>query len=184
MSNVSRFLFKKTFFSSSMFATYFSGWYGTIHWEKHWNSIATSGDGLLERKRYFQDGWQRQKFLSHAEKLLSVDVKPTVQDDASVKSINLDVQSYADTLEIAKIESIVFFSKQWTISWIFSLKNQPITLYIIYLAFKIFSFNLHAKQRLKTLLEFGCGNGCFKNFLTRVYFPCPFAFSNHWQSLS
>ena len=61
------------------------------------------------------------------------------------------------------------------LSWIFSLKNQPITLYIIYLAFKIFSFNLHA-ERLKTLLEFGCGNGCFKNFLTRVYFPCPFAF--------
>ena len=70
------------------------------------------------------------------------------------------------------------------LSWTFSLKNQPITLYIIYLAFKICSFNLHAKQRLKTLLEFGCGNGYFKNFLTRVYFPCPFAFLNHWQGLS
>ena len=69
-------------------------------------------------------------------------------------------------------------------SWIFSLKNQPITLYRIYLAFKIFSFNLPAKQRVKIQLEFECGNGYFKNFLTRVYFPCPFAFSNHWQSLS
>ena len=132
VSNVSRFLFKKTFFSSSMFATYFSGWYGTIHWEKHWNSIATSGDGLLERKRYFQDGWQRQKFLSHAEKLLSVDVKPTVQDDASVKSINLDVQSYADTLEIAKIESIVFFSKQWTKLDIFFKKSTNNVIYNLF----------------------------------------------------
>ena len=115
-----------------MFATYFSGWYGTIHWEKHWNSIATSGDGLLERKRYFQDGRQRQKFLSHAEKLLSVDVKPTVQDDASVKSINLDVQSYADALEIAKIESIVFFSKQWTKLNIFFKKSTNNVIYNLF----------------------------------------------------
>ena len=89
-----------------MFATYFSGWFGTIHWEKHGNSIPTSGDGLWERKQFFQDGWQWQKFLSHAEKLLSVDVKPTVQDEASVKSINLDIQSYADALEIATIEFV------------------------------------------------------------------------------
>ena len=34
-------------------------------------------------------------------------------------------------------------------SWIFSLKNQPIMLYRIYLAFKIFSFNLPAKQRVE-----------------------------------
>ena len=48
-------------------------------------------------------------------------VKQTVQDNASVKGINLDVQSYVDALEIATIElifndfySIVFFPKQWT----------------------------------------------------------------------
>ena len=69
-------------------------------------------------------------------------------------------------------------------NWIFSLKNLPITVYRIYLASKIFSFNLPAKQRVKTQLEFECVNGYFKNFLTRVYFPCSFAFSNHWQSLS
>ena len=50
-----------------------------------------------------------------------MDVKRNVQDNGSVKSINLDVQSYIDALEIATIElvfnefySIVFFSKQWT----------------------------------------------------------------------
>ena len=50
-----------------------------------------------------------------------MDVKRTVQDSASVKSINLDVQSYVDVLEIATVElvlsdfySIVFFFKQWT----------------------------------------------------------------------
>ena len=92
---------------------------------------------------------------SRAENLLSVDVKRTVQDNASIKSINLDVQSYVDALEIATIElafnnfySIVFFSKQWTRLDIF-FKNQPITLYRIYLAFKIFSFNSPAKQRVK-----------------------------------
>ena len=69
-------------------------------------------------------------------------------------------------------------------SWIFSLKNQPITLYRIYLAFKVFSFNLPFKQRVKIQLEFECGNGYFRNCLTRVYFLYPFAFSNHWQSLS
>ena len=35
-----------------------------------------------------------------------MDVKPTVQDEASVKSINLDIQSYADALEIATIEFV------------------------------------------------------------------------------
>ena len=48
-------------------------------------------------------------------------------------------------------------------SWILSLKNQPITLYRFYLAFKIFSFNLPAKERVKTQPEFECGNGYFKN---------------------
>ena len=50
-----------------------------------------------------------------------MDVKRNVQDKGSVKSINLDVQSHIDALEIATIElvfnefySIVFFSKQWT----------------------------------------------------------------------
>ena len=69
-------------------------------------------------------------------------------------------------------------------SWIFSLKYQPIALYRIYLAFKIFNFNLPAKQRVKIQLEFECGNDYFKNFLTRVYFSYPIVFSNHWQSLS
>ena len=32
-------------------------------------------------------------------------------------------------------------------------------LYRIYLAFKIFSFNLPAKQRVEIQLEFECGNG-------------------------
>ena len=50
-----------------------------------------------------------------------MDVKRNVQDKGRVKSINLDVQSHIDALEIATIElvfnefySIVFFSKQWT----------------------------------------------------------------------
>ena len=47
-----------------------------------------------------------EKFLSDAENLLSVDVKRTVQDNASVKSINLDVMSYVDALEIATIELV------------------------------------------------------------------------------
>ena len=102
-----------------MFATFFLDWYGTSNWEKHWNSIPLGGDGLRERKREHQDGWQSQKLLSHAENLLNVDVKRTVQDNASLKGINLDVQSYVDALEIATNElvfndfySIVFFSKQ------------------------------------------------------------------------
>ena len=44
-----------------------------------------------------------------------------MQDNASVKRINLDVQRYVDALEITTIElvfknsySIVFFYKQWT----------------------------------------------------------------------
>ena len=49
-----------------------------------------------------------------------MNVKRTVQDNASVKGIDLDVQSYVDALEIATIAlvfndfySIVFFFKQW-----------------------------------------------------------------------
>ena len=49
-----------------------------------------------------------------------MDVKRTVQDNASVKSMNLNVQSFVDALEIATIESVfndfysmVFFFKQW-----------------------------------------------------------------------
>ena len=34
-------------------------------------------------------------------------------------------------------------------SWIFSLKKRPVSLHKIYLAFKIFSFNLHVKERVK-----------------------------------
>ena len=71
-----------------------------------------------------------QKLPSHAENLLSVDVKQTVQVNASEKSINLDVQSYVDVVEIATIElvfndfySIVFFSKQWTKLDIFFKKS-------------------------------------------------------------
>ena len=59
-----------------------------------------------------------------------MDVKRTVQDNASVKSINLDLQSCVDALEIATIElvfndfySIVFFSKQWTKLDIFFKKS-------------------------------------------------------------
>ena len=84
-----------------------------------------------------------------------MNVKGTVQDNASVKGINLDVQSYADAQEVATIELIfndfysMFSFPNNERSWIFSLKNQPITLYRIYLAFKIFSFNLPAKQRVK-----------------------------------
>ena len=59
--------------------------------------------------------------LSHAENFLNVYVKWTVQDNVSVKSINLDVKSYANALEIATIElvfndfySIAFIRKQWT----------------------------------------------------------------------
>ena len=129
MSNVCCFLFKKDFFSY-VFATFFSDWYGIIHWEKHWNLILRSGDGLWERKQWLQDGWQSQKLQSHAENLLCVDVKRTVQDNACVKSINLDVQSYVDVLDIATIAlffndfySIVFFSKQWTKLDIFFKKS-------------------------------------------------------------
>ena len=69
---------------------------------------------------YGRENDKSKKFLSHAENLLSMDIKRTVQNNASVKSINLeDVQSYVDALEIATIElvfndfySIVFFSKQ------------------------------------------------------------------------
>ena len=57
-------------------------------------------------------------------------VKRTVQDNASIKGINLDVQSYVDALEIATIElvfndfcSIVFFSKQLTKLDIFFKKS-------------------------------------------------------------
>ena len=57
-------------------------------------------------------------------------VKWTAQDNASVKSINLDLQSYVDVLDIATIElvfndfySIVFFSKQWTKLNIFFKKS-------------------------------------------------------------
>ena len=71
-----------------------------------------------------------QKLPSHPENLLSVDEKQTVQVNASEKSINLDVQSYVDVLEIATIElvfndfySIVFFSKQWTKLDIFFKKS-------------------------------------------------------------
>ena len=74
-----------------------------------------------------------------------------MQDNARVKSINLDVQSYVNTLEIATIQlvfndfySIVFFSKQWTMLDIFLKKSTNNVL-----AFKIFSFNLPAKQRVK-----------------------------------
>ena len=69
---------------------------------------------------YGRENDKSKKFLSHADNLLSMDIKRTVQNNASVKSINLeDVQSYVDALEIATIElvfndfySIVFFSKQ------------------------------------------------------------------------
>ena len=57
-------------------------------------------------------------------------VKWTAQDNASVKSINLDLQSYVDVLDIATVElvfndfySIVFFSKQWTKLNIFFKKS-------------------------------------------------------------
>ena len=57
-------------------------------------------------------------------------VKWTAQDNASVKSINLDLQSYVDVLDIATIElvfndfySIVSFSKQWTKLNIFFKKS-------------------------------------------------------------
>ena len=66
-----------------------------------------------------------------------MNVKRTVQDNASVKGIDLDVQSYVDALEIATIalvfndfHSIVFFFKQWKKLDIF-FKNQPITLFSI-----------------------------------------------------
>ena len=59
-----------------------------------------------------------------------MDVKRAVQDNPSVKSINLDVHSYIDVLEIATIElvfnefySIVFLSKQWSKLNIFFKKS-------------------------------------------------------------
>ena len=62
--------------------------------------------------------------------LIMCSVKWTAQDNASVKSINLDLQSYVDVLDIATIElvfndfySIVFFSKQWTKLNIFFKKS-------------------------------------------------------------
>ena len=64
------------------------------------------------------------------ENFLSVYVKWTVQDNASVKSINLDVQSYVDALETVTIElvfidfySAVFFYKQWSKLDIFFKKS-------------------------------------------------------------
>ena len=62
--------------------------------------------------------------------LIMCSVKWTAQDNASVKSINLDLQSYVDVLDIATIElvfndfySVVFFSKQWTKLNIFFKKS-------------------------------------------------------------